>query len=240
MIRHTLAVTVLSLLAVAFAAPLSERSRSAAPTSLYVSPTGSDSNDGKSASTPLATLPAAQMAARAVLKTASGQRDGVTVNLAEGNYSLAAPLTFTTEDSGSADAPVTWVGEKAARISGGVRVSGWTSVPGPGDVKLVKAQLPAAVTTGARQLWVSGVRVNRTRFPDDKATATFKGSKMTNAGFVLLQKMPAETFSAGGSPEFVYPQSCSPWTEPRCAVDGVSDQADGTTLIAMKQRKCSP
>jgi hypothetical protein len=217
MIRHTLAVTVLSLLAVAFAAPLSERSRSAAPTSLYVSPTGSDSNDGKSASTPLATLPAAQMAARAVLKTASGQRDGVTVNLAEGNYSLAAPLTFTTEDSGSADAPVTWVGEKAARISGGVRVSGWTSVPGPGDVKLVKA-----------------------RFPDDKATATFKGSKMTNAGFVLLQKMPAETFPAGGSPEFVYPQSCSPWTEPRCAVDGVSDQADGTTLIAMKQRKCSP
>jgi hypothetical protein len=82
---------------------------------------------------------------------------------------------------------------------------------------------------------VSGERANRTRLDNETAAKVFEGSTMTGDGFVLRMKVPAETWPADASPEFVYPQSTSPWTEPRCAVDKVTPQSDGTSLVAMKQ-----
>jgi hypothetical protein len=129
-----------------------------APATVFVSPDGKDSNDGKTVATALKTLPAAQTAVRAALKTTSGQRDGVVVSLGEGVYRLAAPLMLSAEDSGSADAPVVWAGKEGAKISGSVAVTGWEASPASGKIQLVEAEVPAAVTAGARQMWVSGER----------------------------------------------------------------------------------
>ena len=76
---------------------------------LHVSPTGSDVNRG-TAARPLATLQEAQKAVR--------QSDDVgpkTVYLHEGVHYLSTPLILTMEDSGTAEAPVTFAaapGEK--------------------------------------------------------------------------------------------------------------------------------
>ena len=76
----------------------------AAPSRLYVSPEGKDTNPG-TADKPLRTLPAAQQAVRALKATATGP---IEVLLKAGTYRLEAPLSFTPEDSGTAPAPITW------------------------------------------------------------------------------------------------------------------------------------
>jgi hypothetical protein len=76
----------------------------------YVSPTGSDSNDGASASTPFRTLTKAQAAVRGVDQSTAGP---ITVNLAGGDYRLTAPLAFTAADSGTVS-DVTWQAESGA------------------------------------------------------------------------------------------------------------------------------
>ena len=159
----------------------------AGPVDIFVSPTGKDSNDGKTAATPLATLLAAQAASRAAVKTAGGQSDGVTVHLNEGVYQLDAPLNFTTEDSGTDTAPVAWVGEPSraaggfsgtsavapATISGGQAVS-FAAAAG-GLWKADVSGLPTQAVAYGRQLYVNDRRAPRSTEPgsyDCEKTAT--------------------------------------------------------------------
>ncbi|MBR5620005.1 MAG: right-handed parallel beta-helix repeat-containing protein [Clostridia bacterium] len=69
----------------------------------YVSTTGSDSNDGSSGA-PFRTVGKAMEAVRAADKTG---RQGITVCIEPGEYRVSA-LHFEKEDSGTADAPVTY------------------------------------------------------------------------------------------------------------------------------------
>ncbi len=71
---------------------------------LHLSPAGNDANPG-TASRPLATLAAAQRAAR----TAVGKKP-VTVWLHAGTYHLPETVRFTAEDAGTAEAPVVYAG----------------------------------------------------------------------------------------------------------------------------------
>ncbi len=86
-------------------------------TTYYVSPDGSDSNTGTSASTAFKTLSAAQQAMRA-----SGGAD--TTIIEGGTYALSSPLQLTAADSNE-----TWQAASGASpvISGGVAVGGWTN-----------------------------------------------------------------------------------------------------------------
>ena len=129
----------------------------AGPVDIFVSPTGKDSNDGKTAATPLATLPAAQTASRAALKTAGGQSDGVKVHLDEGVYQLAAPLNFTHEDSGTDTAPVVWIGEPSKALGG---VSS-TSAVAPATISGGQA-IKFALNAGG--IWKADVSGRRNRF----------------------------------------------------------------------------
>lgn len=123
---------------------------------LYVAPNGADANPGSSAK-PLKSLVAAQKAARAF-----AGKEAVNVRLAPGTYYLAETLQFTSADSGSAAAPVTWVGdEKSVVISGGSLLAlQWQ----PDHGGIFKAQTPAGLAID--QLYVNGKRQRMARFPN--------------------------------------------------------------------------
>ena len=63
-------------------------------------------------------------------------KGGVTVEAAGGTYALSAPLELTTEDSGTADAPITYraARNQTVRLSGGHTVTGFVPVTNP-DVR---------------------------------------------------------------------------------------------------------
>ena len=88
-------------------------------TSIYVAPHGSDSNPGTQ-QRPFASLHRAQHEAR-VLKQRTPQP--ITVWVRGGTYYLEAPLVFTPEDSGTAEAPISYMAypQEIITISGGRR-----------------------------------------------------------------------------------------------------------------------
>lgn len=139
---------------------------------LFVSPDGNDAWSGKTSAPnaaktdgPLATLAKAQQAVRA-LKT-SGAKGAITVRLRGGRYELKEPLTLTSDDSGAADAPVSWSaadGESPV-ISGGVRLTGFTA-NAKGRWTLHIPAVQRGEWTFA-QLWVNGARRYRPRVPKD-------------------------------------------------------------------------
>lgn len=92
----------------------------------YVSPTGSDENDG-SLSAPFATIQKAQQAVRALDKT---DKDGITVCLMAGDYRVSS-VVFTAEDGGTAECPVTYCayGDGEVVLNGGQTLSPADFVP---------------------------------------------------------------------------------------------------------------
>ncbi len=86
---------------------------------LYISPDGSDSNDGSFAR-PLATIEKARDLVRAMDKTG---KTGVTVAWKAGEYSVGH-VVFTAGDGGTGDCPVTYCayGDGEVTLNGGVRL----------------------------------------------------------------------------------------------------------------------
>ncbi len=127
---------------------------------IYVSPAGSDSNDG-SKGLPLKTLSVAQKMAVGIL--ANGQEAEVTVWMAGGVYPVSEPLVFAPLASGrllfKAERGQTTV------ISGGVEITGWTQ----NAEGFWEAPLPTALEAidGFRELFISGKRAIRARFPNE-------------------------------------------------------------------------
>jgi hypothetical protein len=104
---------------------------------LYVSPEGKDGAAGTRVA-PLRTLAGARDAVRA-LKAAGLPQGGVVVTLLPGQYSMPAALELVAEDGGTAEAPITYRAAKrgTVSISGGVVLSGWTTVTDPAIQKLI-------------------------------------------------------------------------------------------------------
>jgi hypothetical protein len=105
------------------------------PRTFYVAPAGNDTHTGTLAA-PFATLPRAMRAVRELRQSlaAAGVPAGpVSVLLRGGTYEVREPITFTSADSGSADAPVTYCAYRDEQpvLSGGKRLTGaWTRTPG--------------------------------------------------------------------------------------------------------------
>ena len=131
---------------------------------LYVAPDGNDANPG-TAVAPFATLQRAQQAVRA-LRSVDG-RPPATVYLRGGEYSLDAPLVFTSLDSGAADAPVTWEAYPAEEplVTGGRRIQGWER----SDDGRWRVQIPevAGGDWYFNQLYVNGELRHRARIPNE-------------------------------------------------------------------------
>ncbi len=88
---------------------------------IYVSPTGSDTGDGTSAS-PFRTLARAQEAVRAVNSSMQGD---IVVEVAKGTYRIDEPLSFRKEDGGTNGHRVIWRGIDRPLISGGKEITGF-------------------------------------------------------------------------------------------------------------------
>lgn len=104
----------------------------AAPVTFYVSPSGRDRAAG-TRQAPFATIARAQAAVRDLKRRQSGTlRQAVTVALRGGTYFLARPLMFTSDDSGTASAPVTFTAfpHETPVISGGRSITGWRHISG--------------------------------------------------------------------------------------------------------------
>jgi hypothetical protein len=123
----------------------------------FVSPAGNDGSPGSKAK-PFATLSRAQAAAR----QAKGSSP-VTIYLRGGAYYLPETLVFIPEDSGTANAPVTWRPwrDEQPVISGGAKLElRWEAVRDG----ILKARVPAGFTTD--QLFINGERQILARYPN--------------------------------------------------------------------------
>jgi len=120
-----------------------------------------DKTDGS-----FATLVRARDAIRK-LKKEQGLKKPITVMVREGTYFLSRTLTFTPEDSGTKDCPITYLaypGEKVI-LSGGKRITGpWK----PYQDKIMVCLLPEAKSGRwkFRQLFFNGQRQIRARTPN--------------------------------------------------------------------------
>ena len=87
---------------------------------LFVAPNGNDANPGTK-DKPFATPARAMAAVRPLVS--GGLKTDVRVVLRGGTYALAAPLVFTSADSGTADHTITYSAEpgETVLISGGPR-----------------------------------------------------------------------------------------------------------------------
>lgn len=103
---------------------------------VYVSPHGSDADDG-SAGRPVVTLRRALDVARRI-RVADGTRTGeVVIELAGGRYELQETIVIAPEDSGTEAAPtlVRAAAGERPELSGGRVVSGWQVTDGPEGVR---------------------------------------------------------------------------------------------------------
>jgi hypothetical protein len=139
----------------------------AEPVVFHVSPRGSDA----SKSGPFATLERARDAVRELKRRQGGAlKQPVNVVVSGGTYALSQPLRFTPEDSGTAEAPVTYAaapGETPV-ISGGRAIAGWKETV-VNERHLWIADIPA-VREGKwyfREIWVNGQRRQRARGPNE-------------------------------------------------------------------------
>ena len=91
----------------------------------HVAPDGDDAQPG-SLEKPFATLERARQAVRGV-KASPGAGGPIVVALRGGVYYLKEPVVFTPEDSGSAQAPVSYqaYGDEVPVLSGGREIGGW-------------------------------------------------------------------------------------------------------------------
>ena len=129
-----------------------------------VSPSGNDANPG-TLEKPFATLHRAQQAVR--------QKRG-DVYLRGGTYYLSEPLVFTSQDSGTKDAPVVFRNYKDEKpvINGAVRLDylDWQ----PFKDGILQAQVPADLLT--EEIFINGERQILARYPNfDPAAKYFDG-----------------------------------------------------------------
>lgn len=131
----------------------------AGPTNIYVSPEGNDRNTG-AIDKPVATLLQAQTLARSAVQAHAA----VAVFLREGTYRLAAPLVFTTRDSGSREAPISYQSylKESVIISGGSELPALDWQPYKDGIMQAKV----AIDLSFDQLFVNGELQRMARYPN--------------------------------------------------------------------------
>ncbi|GLH66281.1 right-handed parallel beta-helix repeat-containing protein [Geothrix edaphica] len=139
----------------------------------FVSPAGRDSWSGHLSAPsadgtdgPFATLGRARDAVRA-LKREGGGAGPVSVQLRGGAYYLEGPVVFGPEDSGTAQAPVSYEAYPGERpeLIGGRRLTGFQAPPPGKPLQIDLPRLPGAGWR-FRSLFVAGRREVRARYPN--------------------------------------------------------------------------
>ena len=164
----------------------------AADLKIYIAVSGKDGNPGTK-DLPLGSLNGAVNKLRS-LRSAGGLNNPVEVIIGDGNYFMAEPLDLISDDSGTADAPVTFRAEEGAHpvFCGGKPIVGFEKV----SETLWRAKVPEVVAYGWQfeQLYVNGKRATRAKSP--------------NTGFYHLKNSSDTILNAGGelAPELAIQQ----------------------------------
>jgi hypothetical protein len=195
-------------------------------TQLYVTPEGSDSNDG-SEGKPFKTI---ERARQEVRKLNSDMTGDVIVNLS-GEIMIDQTLEFTVEDSGTNGFNVIYRGEEGTVINGGKKVTGWSSVEG---TSLYKTTLEDV--DGIRQFYINDNRGVRSRskwlywsieeYDDvDDDTSDFDG-------FVINGNDFPQEFSRPQDMEFIWIPS---WKNIKMPVNKMFKNDEGNYVVTFKQ-----
>ena len=133
---------------------------------IWISPKGSDLNDGTRQS-PKATLTSALRQAREWRRTEDNRiQGGITIYMEGGTYAFYEPVFIRPEDSGTKESPtiIRSVGDEKVILSGGISINGWKK-----QGKVWVADVPAfnGRPLDFRQLWVNGKKAVRARDVED-------------------------------------------------------------------------
>ena len=133
---------------------------------IWISPKGSDFNDGTRQS-PKATLTSALRQAREWRRTEDNRiQGGITIYMEGGTYAFYEPVFIRPEDSGTKESPtiIHSVDDEKVILSGGISINGWKK-----QGKVWVADVPAfnGRPLDFRQLWVNGKKAVRARDVED-------------------------------------------------------------------------
>jgi parallel beta-helix repeat protein len=215
----------LSMLLLTQAVGLPYRSHAA---DYVVSPIGSDQNPG-TGEKPLATLAGARDLLR---RSGKLGKEAITVNVLPGTYYLNETLVFTTEDSGTEEAPVVWKSadpDKARLVGGSPLRLAWELHKGP----VFRAQVPEG--TVIDQFFLNGARQILARYPNyDPALRPFCGFART-AERMKTWKNPGTAYIHGiadprwGGAHSVYKRNAtSEWYEYMVSIDTTTPGNQGS------------
>ena len=126
---------------------------------IWISPKGSDFNDGTRQS-PKATLTSALRQAREWRRTEDNRiQGGITIYMEGGTYAFHEPVFIRPEDSGTKESPtiIRSVGDEKVILSGGISIKVWVA-----DVPAFNGR-----PLDFRQLWVNGKKAVRARDVED-------------------------------------------------------------------------
>ncbi len=178
---------------------------------LYVSPTGSDSNDG-SKSKPFATLYAANEAVKALRSQMQGD---IVIHIAGGYYSMSQPLVIGVDGGGANGYSVIYRGDSSNKpvLSGGVQITGWTQ-----NGNIWSAPCNVADT---RTLYINDNPAVRAR-----SEYLYSVASMDATGVLVKTSLPQ--LSKPQELELVFD---SEWMHHRLAVSGINYGSNQATLV---------
>lgn len=133
---------------------------------IWISPKGSDFNDGTRQS-PKATLTSALRQAREWRRTEDNRiQGGITIYMEGGTYAFYEPVFIRPEDSGTKESPtiICSVGDEKVILSGGISINGWKK---QGKVWVADVPVFNGRPLDFRQLWVNGKKAVRARDVED-------------------------------------------------------------------------
>lgn len=133
---------------------------------IWISPKGSDFNDGTCQS-PKATLTSALRQAREWRRTEDNRiQGGITIYMEGGTYAFYEPVFIRPEDSGTKESPtiIRSVGDEKVILSGGICINGWKK---QGKVWVADVPVFNGRPLDFRQLWVNGKKAVRARDVED-------------------------------------------------------------------------
>ena len=133
---------------------------------IWISPKGSDFNDGTRQS-PKATLTSALRQAREWRRTEDNRiQGGITIYMEGGTYAFYEPVFIRLEDSGTKESPtiIRSVGDEKVILSGGISIKGWKK---QGKVWVADVPVFNGRPLDFRQLWVNGKKAVRARDVED-------------------------------------------------------------------------
>ena len=176
---------------------------------IYVSPKGSDANNG-SKDQPLATVTAALRKARELRRLNDASvSDGIHIILRGGVYVLHETIFIRAEDAGTADSP-TFIEAAAGEqpvLSGGVMINGWKkllsqktglSAAAKGNVWVADVPMVNGELFEFRQLWVNDVKAVRAKSVNgDGMLRILNWSKKDESCWIPTPRFPLLSSAAG-------------------------------------------